>query len=463
MAHYQSEFLRVMETRGFLHQLTHPEALDAALSKGPVTAYIGFDCTAPSLHVGSLMQIMVLRWLQKTGHRPIVLLGGGTTRIGDPSGKDETRKLLSENDISANLSGIQKTLARFLTVERTQREALFVDNSDWLMGLRYVDFLRDIGRHFSVNRMLSQESVKLRLSREQNLSFLEFNYMVLQAYDFSQLHTRYGCTLQIGGSDQWGNIVMGIELHRKLAHQQSFTPLPLEGLSGARALEVQPMIHSTRGDPTAYASSTFAAAIGAPATTELFGITTPLLATAAGAKMGKTADGAVWLSEDLLSPYHYWQFWRNVEDADVGRFLRLFTELPLDEIETLETLKGAEINEAKKVLATEATTLAHGVRAAKTAEETARKAFEEGAVAEHLPTFTLERTQVGKGVLAYELFRACGLAPSGAEARRLIRGGGAKINDVKVTDENTLLPASLFEAPLTLAAGKKRHMRVVLA
>ncbi len=462
MPQYKSEFLQVMEERGFLHQLTHTKELDEAMAKGSVTAYIGFDCTAPSLHVGSLIQIMVLRWLQKTGHKPIVLLGGGTTKVGDPSGKDESRKLLTPADIERNLKGIKKTLENFISFGRGSREALFVNNDEWLAKLNYVDFLRDYGKHFSVNRMLSQDSVKLRLEREQNLSFLEFNYMVLQAYDFVELNKRYGCTLQIGGSDQWGNIVMGIDLNRKLSSSDAFKPLDLSALGGAETLEVQPMIHSKHENPKAYAQSTFSNAMGGKENKDVFGMTTPLLATASGAKMGKTADGAVWLSDDLLSPYHYWQFWRNVEDADVGRFLRLFTELPMKEIEKLEAMKGADINEAKKVLATEATTLAHGTRAAKAAEETARKTFEEGGAAEDLPTIEIDAAAIGKGIPAYELFRLSELVPSGSEAKRLIRGNGAKINDRKITDENELIPASLFANPVKLTAGKKRHALVVV-
>lgn len=451
-----------MAERGFLHQLTHAQELDAALKNGSVTAYIGFDCTAPSLHVGSLMQIMVLRWLQKTGHKPIVLLGGGTTKVGDPSGKDESRKLLTENDIQKNLTGIRKTLENFIRFGKGSRDALLVNNDEWLNGLHYIPFLRDYGKHFSVNRMLSQDSVKLRLEREQNLSFLEFNYMVLQAYDFVELNKRYGCSLQIGGSDQWGNIVMGMELGRKLNSQNTFEPLNLAALSGAQALEVQPMIRSSHENPKAYAASTFNNALQGKGAPEFFGMTTPLLATSSGAKMGKTATGAVWLAEDSLSPYHYWQYWRNVEDADVGRFLRLFTELPIKEIQTLEALKGADINEAKKILATEATALAHGDHHAKSAETAARKAFEEGVTSEDLPTITLEAAGFGRGIPAYELFRLSGLVPSGSEAKRLIRGNGAKINDEKITDENALIPPSLFEKPVKLTAGKKRHTLVVL-
>lgn len=462
---YQSEFLSIMAERGFIHQCTHDAELDAALSKGKIAAYIGFDCTAPSLHVGSLMQIMVLRWLQKTGHKPIVLLGGGTTKVGDPSGKDESRKLLTDDDIARNTSSIQSLFSQFISFGSGRCDAALVNNAEWLDGLHYIRFLRDVGRHFSVNRMLTQESVKMRLEREQNLSFLEFNYMVLQAYDFVELSKRYGCQLQIGGSDQWGNIVMGIELGRKLdaektSHRAQIDPAQM---AGATLLEVQPFINSRKAKETDFASDQFLKRASG-GKTELFGLTTPLLATAGGAKMGKTADGAVWLHKDMLSAYDYWQYWRNTEDADVGRFLRLFTELPMREIEKLDKLKGAEINEAKKILATEATKLCHGEKAARLAEETARKTFEEGAVAENLPEFTLSRSQLGKGLPAYELFRLAGLCESGGEAKRLIRGGGAKINDQKVVDENDLINLLHFgsESQAKLSAGKKRHLVVKL-
>ncbi|PWB62923.1 MAG: tyrosine--tRNA ligase, partial [Bradyrhizobiaceae bacterium] len=337
MSSFKSDLLRVLSSRGYIHQVSEPEALDALAVSRPVTAYIGFDCTAPSLHVGSLVQIMMLYWMQQTGHRPIALMGGGTTRVGDPSGRDESRRLLTDADIAQNLEGIRAVFARFLTFGDGPRDAVMANNADWLNHLNYVDFLRDVGRHFSINRMLSFDSVKLRLERQQELSFLEFNYMILQAYDFVELYRRTGCVLQMGGSDQWGNIVNGIDLGRRLENAQ------------------------------------------------LFALTTPLITTASGAKMGKTAAGAVWLNADMVSPYDYWQFWRNTEDGDVARFLKLFTVLPLDEIGRLAALKGAEANEAKKVLATEATALLHGRAAAEEAAETARRTFEEGAIAENLP------------------------------------------------------------------------------
>lgn len=463
---YKSDFLKIMTERGFIHQCTHDAELDAALVSGKITAYIGFDCTAPSLHVGSLMQIMALRWLQKTGNKPIVLLGGGTTKVGDPSGKDESRRLLTDDDIARNTASVQSLFSQFLRFGTSANDALLVNNSEWLEGLHYISFLRDVGKHFSVNRMLTQESVKTRLEREQNLSFLEFNYMVLQAYDFVQLAKRYGCQLQIGGSDQWGNIVMGIELHRKLEAEKSSgrATLDLAQMAGATLLEVQPFINSRKSRETDFTSKAFLKQAGAAPRQEVFGLTTPLLATASGAKMGKTAEGAVWLHKDMLSAYDYWQYWRNTEDADVGRFLRLFTELPIKEIAELEKLKGAEINEAKKILATEATKLCHGEKAAKLAAETAHKTFEEGGLAETLPEFILSRTQLGKGTPAYELFRAAGLSESGSEAKRLIRGGGAKINDQKIIGENDVITPSHFSADgkAKLSAGKKRHLLVKL-
>src|SRR5215204_2294634 len=341
MSTYKSDFLNVLASRGFIHQISEPEALDARARNSTITGYIGFDCTAPSLHIGSLLPIMMLYWLQQTGHRPIALMGGGTTRVGDPSGKDESRRILSDETIDQNLKGIRATFSKFLKFGDRPGDALMANNADWLNTLSYVDFLRDVGRHFSVNRMLSFDSVKLRLERQQELSFLEFNYMILQAYDFVELHKRYGCMLQMGGSDQWGNIVNGIDLGRRMLNAQ------------------------------------------------LFALTSPLITTSSGAKMGKTAAGAVWLNANLVSPYDYWQYWRNTEDADVGRFLRLFTTLPLGEVRRLEALAGAEINEAKKVLATEAAALLHGRAAAEEAAGTARKTFEEGALAESLPTFTM--------------------------------------------------------------------------
>ena len=411
MASVKSEFLNIVGERGFVHQCTDKEALDAAMAKGTVTAYIGFDCTAPSLHVGSLVPIMMLRHLQKTGHKPIVLMGGGTTKVGDPSGKDETRQILSQDDIAANMAGIKTIFERFLNFGDGPTDAVMMDNAQWLDGLHYIDFLRDYGRHFSVNRMLGFESVKLRLEREHPLSFLEFNYMILQAYDFLELARRHDCTLQMGGSDQWGNIVNGVELGRRA------------------------------DDRT------------------LFGLTSPLIMTAAGEKMGKTAKGAVWLGGDRLSPYQYWQFWRNTQDADVGRFLRLFTELPMGEIEHLEALEGAQLNDAKKRLADEATALVHGRAAAEAAAETARKTFEEGALGEGLPTIDVARAELTAGIPAFELFRRAGLATSNSEARRLIKGGGARINDQKLAGETT--PVTLADAGdggvIKLSAGRKRH------
>jgi len=414
MAALKSEFLNTVTERGFVHQCTDTEALDAALAAGVVTAYIGFDCTAPSLHVGSLVPIMLLRHLQKTGHKPIVLMGGGTTKVGDPSGKDESRQILSEADIAANMAGIKSIFENFLTFGDGTTDTVMLDNAEWLEALNYIDFLRDYGRHFSVNRMLGFESVKLRLEREQPLSFLEFNYMILQAYDFLELARRHGCTLQMGGSDQWGNIVNGIELGRRVQDRA------------------------------------------------LYGLTSPLIATASGEKMGKTAKGAVWLNQDRLSAYDYWQFWRNTQDTDTGRFLRLFTELPLDEIAKLEALEGAELNEAKKLLANEATALAHGRAAAAVAAETARKTFEEGALGEGLPTIDVAEAELTTGIAIFELFHRAGLATSNSEARRLIKGGGARVNDVRVADEKDLvtLDQTTGDGIIKLSAGRKRHALV---
>lgn len=463
MTKIHSDFLRIAHERGFVHQCTGLEALDAKLKQGRITAYCGFDASAASLHVGSLIPIMLLRWLQKTGHRPVVLLGGGTTRVGDPSGKDEARKLLADKDIAANLTSLKQIFTAFLSLGSGPADGVLVDNADWLGGLNYIDFLRDYGRFFSVNRMLTQDSVKLRLEREQNLSFLEFNYMVLQAYDFVELQKRYGCSLQIGGSDQWGNIVMGIELFRKLEAEKRFHPMALSDAGDLKILEVQPMIQSQRDDPSDFSHEAFMKRMHGASGHELFGLTTPLLTTASGAKMGKTASGAVWLDKEKLSAYDYWQFWRNTEDADVGRFLRLFTELPIKEIEKLETLRGAEINEAKKILASEATRLCHGERAARTAAETAQKTFEEGGVGKDIPTYTLPKAELGKGMAAYELLRRAGLADSGGEARRLIRGGGARIADRKIEDENeTIGPGDFKDGPIKLSAGKKKHVLVKL-
>jgi len=407
----RSDFLREITGRGFVHQCTDQDALDGLAAKGPITAYIGFDCTADSLHVGSLVPIMLLRWLQRTGHKPIVLMGGGTSKVGDPSGKDDARQLLSEADIARNMASIRGIFAQFLTFGDGPSDAIMVDNAEWLDGLNYVDFLRDYGRHFSVNRMLSFDSIKLRLEREQPLSFLEFNYMVLQAYDFLELKRRHDCILQMGGSDQWGNIVNGVELGRRI-------------------------------DQAA-----------------LYGLTSPLITTSSGAKMGKTAAGAVWLNEDRLPSYDYWQFWRNTDDADVGRFLRLFTDLPEAEVRRLESLRDADINEAKKILANEATALCHGRAAADAAAETARRTFEEGGRGDALPSIDVGRDRLAKGVPAYELLREAGLAASNGEARRLIKGGGGRINDVAIADEARLVGQADVDANgvIKLSAGKKRH------
>src|SRR5215469_10534641 len=409
----KSEFLHEATERGFVFQCTDTEGLDAALRAGTVTAYIGFDCTADSLHVGSLVQIMILRLLQRHGHRPLVLMGGGTTRIGDPSGKDESRQLLTDEQIAANMAGIRRCFDPFLRFGDGPSDAIMADNGDWLNALGYIPLLRDVGTHFTINRMLSFDSVRLRLDREQPLSFLEFNYMILQSYDFRELNRRHGVTLQIGGSDQWGNIVCGMELTRR---------------TDGKAVH---------------------------------GLTTPLITTASGAKMGKSAQGAVWLTRDRLAPYDYWQFWRNTEDADVGRFLRLFTDLPLPEIARLEKLGGAEINEAKKVLATEATRLAHGSEAATDAAETARLAFEEGEAADTLPGVDVPRAELEAGIPAFRLFAMAGLVGSNGEGRRLIRGGGARINDMPVRDEgHTVTAADLHDDAIKLSAGRKHHRLV---
>jgi tyrosyl-tRNA synthetase len=466
MAEYKSDFMRIMQERGFIQQCTDAENLDKRMNKDRTAAYIGFDCTAPSLHVGSLIQIMVLRWLQKTGHKPIVLLGGGTTKIGDPSGKDEARKVLTPESIQTNMDSIKTVFEQFLNFGTSASDAILVNNAQWLDKLNYIEFLSNFGRYFSVNRMLTMDSVKLRLEREQNLSFLEFNYMILQAYDFVELHQRFGCTLQIGGSDQWGNIVMGIDLFNRMDSEKRFQPMNLEkkGKPVLKVLEVQPMIQSKRTDPSDYTTEAFMNYMNQGEGRGLYGLTTPLLTTAAGQKMGKTASGAVWLNKDMLQPYDYWQFWRNVDDADVGRFLRLFTEMPISEIKKLEALKGSEINEAKKILANEVTKLCHGDRASKQAAETARKMFEEGVVGEDIPVFEIPRGELGKGIPAYDLIRQAGLAGSGGDARRLIRGGGARINDRKLEDENELIGPNFFdkEDSLKLAAGRKKHVIVKL-
>lgn len=407
----RSEFLRVLTERGYIHQCTDLAALDEALARGRVSAYVGYDCTAPSLHVGSLVSIMMLRHLQQTGHQPIVLLGGGTTKVGDPSGRDESRKLLNDADIAANMAGIRKNFSRFVKFGDGPADAVLVNNADWLDRLELISFLRDFGRHFSVNRMLGFESVKLRLDRDQPLSFLEFNYMVLQAYDFLELARRRNCLLQMGGSDQWGNIVNGVELIRRVDAKPAF------------------------------------------------GLTTPLITTGSGAKMGKTAQGAVWLSADALSPYDYWQYWRNTEDGDVGRFLRLFTELPLDEIARLEALAGAELNEAKKILATRATALCHGEEAAAEAANTARQTFEHGETGAALPQLGVSSKDLKAGIAAYRLFVQAGLAASAGDARRLIKGGGARLNDAVLADEMRLIGLADRNADgvIKLSAGKKKH------
>nr|WP_294556597.1 tyrosine--tRNA ligase [uncultured Rhodopila sp.] len=408
-----TSFLDEATARGFVFQCTDTDALRAAMEAGPVSAYIGFDCTADSLHVGSLVQIMILRLLQKHGHKPVVLLGGGTTRIGDPSGKDESRQLLTDEVIAANMAGIRRCFTPFLRFGEGASDAMLANNADWLDTLGYIPLLREVGVHFTINRMLGFDSVKLRLEREQPLTFLEFNYMILQSYDFRELSRRHGVTLQIGGSDQWGNIVAGMELTRR---------------TDAKAV---------------------------------YGLTTPLITTASGGKMGKTAQGAIWLTADRLSPYEYWQFWRNTEDGDVGRFLRLFTDLPLEEIARLEALGGAEINEAKKVLATAATALAHGVEQAALAAETARRAFEEGEAAATLPSVTLPAAELEAGIPAFRLFVLAGLAASNAEARRLIRGGGARVNDAAVADEGALIGVDLLrDGAIKLSAGRKQHRLV---
>ena len=414
MTDLRSDFLRAITRRGYLHQCTDLAGLDALASARPITAYIGFDCTADSLHVGSLVPIMMLRCLQKTGHKPIVLMGGGTSKVGDPSGKDSARQLLSERQIESNMTAIKRIFDRFLTFGEGPSDAVIVNNADWLDGLGYVAFLREYGRHFSVNQMLAFDSVKLRLDRAQHLSFLEFNYMVLQAYDFLELGRRFDCVLQMGGSDQWGNIVSGIELGRRLDRKT------------------------------------------------LFGLTSPLIATASGDKMGKTAAGAVWLNEDRLSAYGYWQHWRNAEDADVGRFLRLFTELPEAEIERLETLQGAEINEAKKRLADEATKLCRGTAAARSAAETARRTFKQGGLGDDLPTIDVPRDQLAQGIPAYELLRQSGLTASNGEARRLIKGGGGRINDAAIESDTRSIGLSDLnpDGVIKLSAGKKRHALV---
>jgi tyrosyl-tRNA synthetase len=412
--HPKSDFLRVMIERGFLADCTDYQGLDEACAKGVVPGYIGFDATASSLHVGSLIQIMMLRWLQTTGGKPIVLMGGGTTKIGDPSFRAEERPLLTDSQIIANLEGIRRAFSPYVRFGEGPTDAMMVNNADWLDGLNYIAFLRDIGRHFSVNRMLSFESVKSRLDREQSLSFLEFNYMILQAYDFLELHRRYGCLLQMGGSDQWGNIVNGVDLTRRV----------IDG--------------------------------------EVYGLTSHLLTTSDGRKMGKTASGAVWLNADLYSPYEFWQYWRNTTDADVGRFLKLYTELPLDECARLGALGGSEINAAKIVLANAVTGLLHGAEAAAAAEATARDVFERGGIGEDLPTLSLKPADVAEGISLAQLFVRSGLAKSGKDAKRLIAEGGARVNDEVAADAGQMFGAGHFAEPMKLTAGRKRHALVTL-
>ena len=407
----KSDFLKIILERGFYQDCTHFEELDSLLKDGtPKVAYIGFDCTAESLHVGSLLQIMLLRWFQKCGHKPIVLMGGGTTKVGDPTGKDESRKVLTDEAIQKNMDGIKKAFAKYLTFGDGPTDAVMVNNDDWLSNLNYLEFLRDYGRHFTINRMLAFDSVKLRLGREQPLSFLEFNYMILQAYDFLELNRRHDCILQMGGSDQWGNIVNGVELSRRVD------------------------------------------------SAKVSGLTIPLMTTSSGAKMGKSADGAIWINEDMLSAYDFWQYWRNTEDADVGRFLKLFTELPLEEISKLEALQGAELNEAKKILANEVTRLAHGDKAANLAEETARKTFEQGVAADTLPSVEMTMDELDAGLTIVKAFQLAGLASTGGEVKRLVKGKGARLNDEVISDPQTSITSSeVKEGVIKLSSGKKKH------
>ena len=413
--HPKSEFIRIMTERGFLADCTDYQGLDEALLQGGQPGYIGFDATAKSLHVGSLIQIMMLRWLQKTGGKPITLMGGGTTKVGDPSFRADERPLMGPEQIDANIAGIKKVFSAYLTYGDGPSDAMMINNAEWLDDLNYLDFLRDIGRHFSINRMLSFESVKSRLDREQSLSFLEFNYMILQAYDFMELHRRYGCILQMGGSDQWGNIVNGIDLTRRV----------IDG--------------------------------------EVYGLTSHLLTTSDGKKMGKSQSGAIWLDADMLSPYEFWQFWRNTTDADVGRFLKLYTELPVDECDRLGALEGSEINAAKVRLANEVTTLLHGADAAATAEATAREVFEKGGIGDDLPTLTLSAADVGDGISIVQLIVKSGLAGSGKEAKRLISENGARLNDQPLNDAGMMIDAGALATPIKLSAGKKRHALVQLS
>ena len=412
--HPKSDFIRIMMERGFLADCTDYQGLDDALIKGAVPAYIGYDATAKSLHVGHLMNIMVLRWLQKCGGKPITLMGGGTTKVGDPSFRSDERPLLDNAAIDANISGMQQVFEKYLSYGDGDNDAIMLNNAEWLDNLNYLEFLRDIGRHFSVNRMLSFESVKSRLDREQSLSFLEFNYMILQAYDFLELNRRYGCLLQMGGSDQWGNIVNGIDLTRRVLDQ------------------------------------------------EIYGLTTPLLTTSDGRKMGKSQGGAIWLNGDMLSPYEFWQFWRNTTDADTGKFLKIFTELPVEECDRLSALEGSDINAAKIILANEVTTLLHGAEAARTAEATAREVFEKGGVGDDLPTLTLSAADIGDGISIVQLIVKSGLAGSGKEAKRLITENGARYNDAPLTDAGLMIDVAALASPIKLSAGKKRHALVQL-
>jgi tyrosyl-tRNA synthetase len=411
MSTYKSDFMNVLANRGFIHQVSDAQGLDDLASRSEIVAYVGYDCTAASLHVGHLLSIMMLHWLQETGNKPITLMGGGTTRVGDPSGRDESRKLLTYEQIDANKDSIKGTFTKFMKFGDGKNEAVMADNAEWLTTLNYIEMLRDVGRHFSINRMLTMDSVKMRLEREQELSFIEFNYMILQSYDFVELARRYGCNLQMGGSDQWGNIVNGIDLGRRMGTHQ------------------------------------------------LYALTCPLLTTSSGAKMGKTAAGAVWLNADMLAPYDYWQFWRNSEDGDVSRFLKLFTTLPLDEIARLSALQGQEINEAKKVLATEATALMHGRTAAEQAEQTARQTFEQGTLAETLPTIEIPRADFEAGIGVLTAAVQAGFVTSTSEARRQVKGGGLKVNDATVTDEKQTLSAKDLtpEGVVKLSLGRKRH------
>jgi tyrosyl-tRNA synthetase len=413
--HAKSEFMRVMIERGFLADCTDYQALDEALVKGIVPTYIGYDATAKSLHVGHLLNIMMLRWLQKSGHKPITLMGGGTTKVGDPSFRADERPLISAEQINDNISGMQQVFAKYLAYGDGPTDAIMLNNAEWLDSLNYLDFLRDIGRHFSINRMLSFESVKSRLDREQSLSFLEFNYMILQAYDFLELNRRYGCLLQMGGSDQWGNIINGIDLTRRVLDNQ------------------------------------------------IFGLTSPLLTTSDGKKMGKSQGGAMWLNADMLSPYEFWQFWRNTTDADVGRFLKLYTELPVEECDRLAALEGSDINAAKVILANEVTTLCHGADAAAAAEATAREVFEKGGTGDDLPTFTVSTAELAEGVSVSSLFVKAGLAKSGKDAKRLIAEGGARLNDEAVTEAGQMITAADLATPIKLTAGRKRHALITLA